>query len=155
MDSLYGSSAHSLISQRLLMAVRSGRVLNSYVFEGAAGIGKKTMAELFAAALVCEGKAGQLPCGSCPACRKVFTHNHPDVIYLEKTDGKKTIGIDAVRERILEQVYIRPLLADKKIFLITDGGALTEESQNSLLKALEEPPEYAVFIILTEKAGML
>ncbi len=155
MEKLSGIYGHSNTSERLASVAKSGKLFNSYVFEGAKGCGKKTTADLFCAAVMCKNKEKNLPCGECDACRKVFSHNHPDVIYVKRDDGKKTIGVDNIRENVVNNVYIKPMLADKKIFVITDGGDLTEQSQNALLKILEEPPEYASFIIITENAGFL
>lgn len=155
MEKLSGIYGHSNVSERLAQVAKSGKLFNSYVFEGAKGCGKKTTADLFCAAVMCKNKEKNLPCGECDACRKVFSHNHPDVIYVKRDDGKKTIGVDNIRENVVNNVYIKPMLADKKIFVITDGSDLTEQSQNALLKILEEPPEYASFIIITENAGFL
>ena len=155
MEKLEGIYGHLLVSERLAHSAKSGNLFNSYVFEGTKGCGKKTTADLFCAAVMCKNKEKNLPCGECDACRKVFSHNHPDVIYVGRDEGKKTIGVDSVREKIVNNVYIKPMLSERKIFVITDGGDLTEQSQNALLKILEEPPEYASFIIITESAGML
>ena len=150
-DNICGNSR---LKERLEKTAKSGNVLNSYVFEGANGIGKKTTAQIFAAALLCEGK-GKIPCGQCATCAKTGSLNHPDVIYVRKKKDKASVGIDDVREQIIETVYVKPLLAEKKIFIIEDGGSLTAGAQNGLLKILEEPPPYAVFITLVPKSGML
>ena len=123
---IYGNER---LKERLLHTVRSGNVLNSYVFEGADGIGKKTTADIFAAALLC-GERENAPCGQCEICAKTGSHNHPDVIYVRKKKDKATVGIDDVREQVMETVYVKPLLADRKIFIIEDGGALTAGAQN-------------------------
>jgi DNA polymerase-3 subunit delta' len=149
-DDIYGNKR---IKERLVRTVRTDSALNAYVFEGADGIGKKTTADIFAASLLCE--EGGLPCGKCGACIKCDTKNHPDIIYVKKKKDKATIGIEDVREQVMETVYVKPFLSDKKIFIIAEGGALTQEAQNGLLKVLEEPPSYAVFIILVPKASML
>lgn len=150
-DDIYGNARLKTALER---TARSGNAFNSYVFEGAEGIGKKTVAHIFAAALLCEGDEKR-PCGHCSACAKTGSLNHPDVIYVRKPKDKASIGIDDVREQITETVYVKPLLAEKKIFIIEDGGILTAGAQNGLLKILEEPPTYAVFLILTPKAGLL
>lgn len=147
---------HHSIKERLRKSILHKKILNSYVFEGEQGIGKKSMAQVFASAILCQSEDADVkPCGHCDACVKTFTGNHPDIIYVQKPKDKKTIGIDVIREQVLQQVYIKPLLADKKIFIIPEGEALTEQSQNGLLKVLEEPPSYTVFLILVPKAGML
>lgn len=142
------------IKERLERTARSGNALNSYVFEGADGIGKKTAAQVFAAALLCEGE-GRIPCGRCGACAKTGSYNHPDIIFVRRKKDKASLGIDDVREQITETVYVKPLLAEKKIYIIEDGGLLTVGAQNGLLKILEEPPAYAVFVLLTPKTAML
>ena len=149
-DDIYGNKR---IKERLVRTVRTDSALNAYVFEGAEGIGKKTTADIFAASLLCE--EGGLPCGKCGACIKCDTKNHPDIIYVKRQKDRATIGIEDVREQVMETVYVKPLLSDKKIFIIAEGGLLTQEAQNGLLKVLEEPPSYAVFIILVSKASML
>ncbi len=150
-DDIYGNSH---LKRRLIRTVKSDNALNSYIFEGADGIGKKTTADIFAAALLCESGSGS-PCGKCDACIKCASHNHPDIIYVSKKKDKATIGIDDVREQVIENAYVKPLLAERKIFIIADGEALTPGAQNGLLKILEEPPSYAVFITMVQKAGML
>ena len=155
METLRGIYGHSFVSERLARAAKSGKLFNAYVFHGTKGCGKKTAADLFCAAVMCKNKEEKLPCGECDACRKVFSHNHPDVLYIGKDEGKKTIGVDSIRENVVNKVHIKPMLSDRKIFVIKEGESLTEQSQNALLKILEEPPEYASFIIITENEGML
>ena len=150
-EDIYGNRR---VLEKLKSTAISGDALNSYVFEGLAGIGKKTTAEIFAAALLCENKQNT-PCGMCPTCAKTATHNHPDIIYVRKKKDKATLGIDDVREQIMETVYVKPLLSGYKIYLIEEGDLLTVGAQNGLLKILEEPPSYAVFITMVSKASLL
>ncbi len=126
-------------------AVLKDRVSNSYVFEGKNGVGKGLCAEIFAKSLVCEGDTP--PCDVCSACKKAMSYNHPDIIYLEKPKDKASIGVDEIREKILGEVYLKPYLAKRRIFIIKDGDILSAEAQNALLKVLEEPPENVTFII--------
>ncbi len=150
-DDIYGNRR---VVERLKNTAKSGDVLNSYVFEGAEGIGKKTTAEIFVAALLCEHEQ-DIPCGVCPTCAKTATHNHPDVIYVRRKKDRATLGIEDVREQVMETVYIKPLLSKFKIYIIEEGDLLTTGAQNGLLKVLEEPPPYAVFITMVSKAAML
>ena len=150
-DEICGNSP---AKRSLISAIENDRVSNAYVLEGIAGIGKKLAAEIFARGLVCEGE-GATPCDSCPACRKAKTHNHPDIVYLTKAADKATIGVDDVREQILNEVYLKPYLASRRIFIIGDGDALSPEAQNALLKILEEPPAYVTFVICVTKQDKL
>ncbi len=135
-------------------AILNDRVSNAYVLEGIAGIGKKLAADIFARGLVCEQTEG-MPCDTCPACRKVLSHNHPDIVHLTKTADKASIGVDDVREQILNEVYLKPYLAKRRVFIIGEGDALSVEAQNALLKILEEPPAYVTFLICVTKQDKL
>lgn len=155
MNKLSGVYGHDLIRERLFISAKSGKLLNSYIFEGAKGSGKKTLADIFAASILCKSKEENLPCKTCDACQKVFSHNHPDVLYITKDEGKKSIGVSNIRDNVISNVYIKPLISDKKLVIIKDGECLSEQAQNALLKVLEEPPEYLSFIIITESADAL
>ena len=133
-------------------AARENRVQQAYIFAGEKGIGKRKAARLFAASLVC-GNEKLAPCGSCSACIGAKADTNPDIKYIH-TEDKKTIGVDTVRE-IVTDAYIRPFESRKKVYIIEEGDAVTEQAQNALLKILEEPPEYVVFIILVSNLSAL
>ncbi len=154
MKNRYFAGNKHLVSQ-LDHFVRSGKILNSYVFTGESGIGKKTLSQLFIKNIFCEALTDDGACGKCPSCRQLESLSFPDLIYLKKVKDKKTIGIDEVREQIIKNAYIKPFYSSKKVFLIKDGDDLTVEAQNGLLKVLEEPPQYVTFIILVTKKNML
>ncbi len=139
---------HSLICEKLRQAVRTDHVVSSYLFSGSRGIGKKTVASAFSAAMLCESPKDGAPCLSCPSCRLFAGGNHPDFIPLMQPEDKKSIGIDQIRTQVIQEAYVRPFHSGHKVFLI-EGTELTVEAQNALLKILEEPPVYAVFILLT------
>lgn len=145
-DKLYGNEP---VKKSLIKALETGHISNSYVFEGIAGVGKRFCADIFAGALVCENNAGNGvgPCGVCSACVKAASKNHPDIIRLERMSGKTSVGVDEVREQILSEVFLKPYLARRRVFIIGDGDLLSVEAQNALLKVLEEPPEYVTFMI--------
>ena len=143
------------LKKRLGQFITTRKILNSYVFAGESGIGKKTVSNMFVSAILCEAPSAGGACNNCAACKQFLSDNHPDVIYLQKSKDKKTLGIEEVREQIIKQVYIKPFIAQKKIFVINDGDSLTPEAQNGLLKVLEEPPEYVTFIILVSKKSLL
>lgn len=141
------------VKKSLANMLKSGRVSNSYIFEGMSGIGKKLCAEIFSAGLVCESDKCA-PCGTCSGCVKAKAKSHPDIAYITKGD-ETSIGVDEVREQIINQVYLKPYISKRRIFIIEDGDFLTEAAQNSLLKVLEEPPEYVTFIICVTKQDRL
>ena len=148
-------AGHGLICKKLRHAVQSGRTVSAYLFTGAKGIGKKTVASAFAASLLCETSQNGAPCKSCTACKLLASDSHPDFIRLQMPEDKKSIGVDVVREQIIQEAYVRPFHAARKVFLIEDGELMTDGAQNALLKILEEPPAYAVFILLSTSSDQM
>jgi len=146
---------HSLICEKLRQAIRTGRIVSAYLLSGATGIGKKTVCRPFAAALLCEHPADGVACGTCTACRLLASGSHPDLIWLEPPADKKSIGVELVRERLVKEAAIRPFTSARKVFVIEAGELMTQEAQNALLKILEEPPAYAVFILLAKTRDSL
>ena len=148
-------AGHNLICKKLRHAVQTGRTVSAYLFTGTKGIGKKTVAEAFAASLLCESPWDGAPCKSCTACKLLASGSHPDLIRLKMPEDKKSIGVEVVREQIIQEAYVRPFHAERKVFLIENGEAMTDGAQNALLKILEEPPTYAVFIILSTSSDQM
>jgi len=146
---------HSLIQKKLRQAVAADRVVSAYLLCGSRGIGKKTVAEVFSAALLCQNPQDGKPCLACSSCRLLSSDNHPDLIRLQVPADKKTIGVELVREQLIKEAYIRPFHTGRKVFMIEDGELMTAEAQNALLKILEEPPAYAVFLILSTAPDQL
>ena len=146
LDSLAGNAA----LKEQLSAQEKGRGLShAYLISGPAGSGKRTLARLLAAAMVCTG-AGEKPCGGCAACRKVFGGIHPDVIQVG-ADGKD-ISVGQAREA-RSDAYIRPNEGERKVYLFHNAQDMTPAAQNALLKLLEEGPAYAAFLLLAENPG--
>ncbi len=145
-DSLLGNSR---LKQNLSAGLARGRVSHFYLISGPLGSGKKTLARLLAAAMVCRQE--NKPCLRCPACRKAMADTHPDIITVTDPEHK-TVAVDIVR-RVREEMFVRPNEADRKIYIFPQ--ALREEGQNALLKVLEEPPAYGVFILLSENPEQL
>lgn len=144
---------HDEILKELINTVHSGENAQAYLFSGPEGVGLSEAADLFAAALVCENSK-TAPCGNCPACIGAKKHTNPDIIYVKPTD-KKVVSAEQARE-IVADAYIRPFESSKKVYIIPDASKLNEFAQNCLLKILEEPPEYIVFIIIsTGEAALL
>ena len=132
------------LKENLTGSLRRGHISHFYLISGPAGSGKHTLAKLLASAILC-GKYNA-PCGACTACRKVLDGNHPDFITVTDPDHKN-IAVKIVRE-IRDDVFILPNESDHKIYLFAQD--LGVEGQNALLKVLEEPPKYGVFLLLTD-----
>ena len=141
LEQLLGNEA---LKERLTEGLRSGRLSHSYLLTGPEGSGKHTLARLLAAAMECRGTPR--PCGVCPACRKVLSGNHPDVIPVDDPDHKQ-VPVDCIRAARSE-LFIRPNEGEKKVLLIPRAGDMNPAAQNALLKVLEEPPSYGVFLLL-------
>ena len=133
----------------LLGAARRGNVSHSYIFEGMKGIGKFTAARIFANAVHCTGEVK--PCGECPDCKKHAALTHPDLIVVGESGQIKVEDIRSMNE----ELYIKPALSEKKIFIIKNADNMNQDAQNALLKSFEEPPGYAVIILLSENVKML
>ncbi len=139
------------LRERLRDDICKDRLSHAYILEGAAGSGKHMLAWRIAAALECESKGTggtPLPCGSCPACRKILSGNSPDLITVGRGD-KATLGVEAIR-RMHTDVWVAPNDFSHKIYLIEDAHTMTEQAQNALLLTLEEPPAYVKFFLLCE-----
>ena len=136
--------------EQLRRSAASGRSSHAYLFLGGAGAGKRLIANTFAKALQCEGE--KRPCDSCKSCHAFNHGNHPDVIYFQPLKNGKTYTIEDVREQLLETVDLKPFQYEKKIYIIEKADTLNIQSQNVLLKTLEEPPAHAVFLLLAERA---
>ena len=137
------------LKQNLISSLAQGRISHFYLISGPEGTGQHTMARLLAAAIMC--KDSPKPCLRCNACRKVMENNHPDFITVDDPEHK-SVAVKIVRQA-REDVYIRPNESDYKIYLFPQELGI--EGQNALLKILEEPPAYGVFILLTTNAEQL
>ncbi len=131
-------------------AAASGRLGHAYLLEGAAGAGKKTLARYVAALVLCQTHSA---CGQCPACRQIAENAHPDLVWISAQD-KATLPIAAIRE-LLQEVAVRPAGGGRRVFVIEDAQKMNAAAQNALLKAIEEPPGYALFLLLCENAAAL
>ena len=138
------------IKNELIKAFNTNSVAHSYIFSGQYGIGKKQIAIEFAKMILCLNK-DKSPCGECKSCIELENDNNPDFNII-KPDGK--IKIEQIR-KMLEKVYEKPIISDKKVYIIDDAETMTIEAQNCLLKTLEEPPEYIVIILITSNESNL
>lgn len=139
------------IKQDLQEIIDDNTISHSYMFVGIDGIGKKLIAKEFARKILCLNKQNQ-NCATCDSCIKFNSGNNPD--FLEIFPDGNSIKIAQMRE-MQEKVYQKPIVSDKKVFIIDQVEKMTEEAQNSLLKTLEEPPEYMVIILITSNENKL
>lgn len=139
------------LKSSLISARQKGRMSHFYLISGPRGSGRHTLADLIAGAMLCREPDG--PCGVCRTCRKLAAGNHPDYITIDDPE-KKIIPVKLIREA-RSDMFIRPNEGDKKIYLFPRGQDLNLEGQNTLLKVLEEPPEYGVFLLLCDNPDKL
>ncbi|NLI57383.1 MAG: DNA polymerase III subunit delta' [Clostridium sp.] len=134
------------VISRLRAQIKNKKVGHAYIFSGPKGIGKKTVAKIFASLAICQNSSGDENCGTCQACRLFRGGSNPDFYHI-KTE-KNTIGVEEIRS-MQKDVYIKPLYSPKKVYLIEEAEKMTVQAQNCLLKTLEEPPLYAIIIMTT------
>ena len=132
------------LKQNLEQSLRRGHISHFYLISGPRGAGKKTLAKLIAAAILCREE--KKPCMKCGICRRCTEGGHPDFITVEDPEHKN-VAVRIVRE-IRDDVFIRPNESEHKIYMFPQD--LGTEGQNALLKILEEPPKYGVFLLLTD-----
>ncbi len=145
---------HDQIKEHLTEAVKKKQPFHAYIFDGDVGVGKETFAKTFAAALNCQDDRGhEKPCKECISCRQIEAGTQPDVIWVTHT--KPDYGIDEIREQVISTMDIKPYSSPFKIYIIRDAERMNEETQNALLKTIEEPPEYGVIILLTSNISEL
>ena len=139
--------------QTLTALMDEGRFPQALILQGESGCGKRTLARRIAQALVCTGD-GVRPCGRCSGCRKSMTGGHPDILFVDGGNKPRGFGVDLIRS-VRADVRIRPNEADRKVYILAQAHNMTEQAQNALLKILEEPPGYAVFLLTCESAQQL
>ena len=139
------------LKENLEASVGSGRISHGYLITGPQGAGKHTLARLLAAAIMC--KHAEKPCLTCLNCRKVMADTHPDFITVDDEE-KATVSVNLIRDARAD-MYVRPNEAEKKIYMIPRAMDMRPEAQNALLKVLEEPPSYGVFILLADNPEKL
>lgn len=138
---------HDQIKEHFQNAIENHKVSHAYILTGEAGMGRKSLANAFALALLCE--KGQIePCMQCHACKQVLSGNHPDLIYVTH-EKPNSIGVDDIREQINDTIMVRPYSSYYKIYIVDEAEKMTQQAQNALLKTIEEPPSYAIIILLT------
>lgn len=139
------------IKDYLLSSIKKNNMSQSYLFTGTEGIGKQLIAKEFAKNILCADEEKQENC-ICKSCKCFEGLNHPD--YFVINENGQTIKIDQIRE-LTNRVIERPIISNKKVYILNDADKMTIEAQNCLLKTLEEPPEFAVIILITSNENAI
>ena len=137
------------VKEYLEKIVNSNNVLHSYLFLGTEGIGKKEIAKEFAKKILCSTKEEECTCKSC-LC--FDSNNHPDLYVIDYDN--QSIKIDEIRT-LTEKVIEKPIISEKKVYIINNAETMTKEAQNCLLKTLEEPPEFVVIILISSNDNLI
>lgn len=139
--------------QSLTRALDSGRVAHALLLEGPRGVGKATLAEALAAALLCAAPEHGQACGRCPSCAKLDVASHPDLHRVRPND-KNNIVIESVRD-MLQAIHLRAMEGGRKVVVIDDAHRMGAPVQNALLKTLEEPPRDTHLLLVTDRPAAL
>lgn len=153
MKKIYGNN---LLISNLCNMKQSGRFAHTVLFYGEKGTGKKLMAELYTGLLMCPNPVDNMPCGVCSACRNIHADTHPDVKYVGTSGKSGGYSVDTAR-KICTDAFIKPNNdTDCKVYIFRDCHNMDVRTQNTLLKIIEEPPDYVYFIFTSEtKADFL
>ena len=144
---------HNDIIEHLQNATKSGKISHAYLFTGEPGSGKKLMATLFATLLQCEkGRAN--PCMKCASCKKALSQNHPDIIMVTH-EKPNIISVKEIRDQVVNTVDIKPYESRHKIYIVNEAEKMNPQAQNALLKTIEEPPAYAIIMLLASNPDAL
>lgn len=148
---------HGRQKEELRRLLAQGRLPHALLLTGPAGVGKKLLGRVLAAAVLCEAPLEGAPCGHCPACLAMKQAAHPDYYELEpelRGKGTRLIRIESIRE--LNELAARyPVMSDRRVLLIDEVDLMNEPAANSLLKTLEEPPGEVTFILVTSARSAL
>lgn len=130
--------------EELKRSLEEDKVSHSYMFIGIEGIGKQLIAKAFAQMILCTNET-EKGCNKCKSCIEFQSQNHPDFLYIEP-DGN-SIKIEQIRY-LQRKIQEKPIISNKKVYIVNDADKMTKEAQNCLLKTLEEPPEYSIIILI-------
>ena len=155
MSSFKDVVGHKNIIKYISSAVQADAVSHAYILNGERGSGKRLLANLFAMSLQCQNRAedGEA-CGKCQSCKQALHGNQPDIVRVSH-EKPTTISVDDIRTQVNNDIVIKPYSSKYKIYIIPEADLMSAQAQNALLKTIEEPPEYAVIMLLTENAEAL
>src|SRR5919204_260715 len=142
---------HRRAVRSLQRVVASGTLAHAYLITGPAQIGKRTLARELAAALNCDAPPQDRPCHGCRNCRMTAHEQHPDLIVVERSDGRKDLRVEDVRAA-RASVDWRPYQGRYKVYLFVDADEMNPAAANALLKTLEEPPPLVVHVLTASQA---
>lgn len=145
-----GIIGHEQIKEHLQNAITMDKISHAYIINGPDKSGKKMLAEAFAMALQCE-TGGTDGCMECHSCKQAMNHNQPDIIYVSH-EKPNTISVDDIRSQVNNDIGIKPYSSKYKIYIVDEAEKMNVQAQNALLKTIEEPPAYAVILLLTTNA---
>ena len=146
---------HKDIIEYISNITKENRLSHAYILNGEKGSGKTLLANRFALAIQCESKGeNEKPCDVCSSCKQGLGKNQPDIIWVTH-DKPNVITVDEVRNQINSTIDIKPYSSPYKIYIIEQADLLNAQAQNALLKNIEEPPSYGIFILLTRNANQL
>lgn len=141
------------IKEHLQNALLTGKISHAYIINGERFSGKEYIAKIFAMALQCE-KEDKEPCQECHSCKQALSGNQPDIIRLVH-EKPGSIGVDDIRSQINGDIAIKPYSSPYKVYIVNEAEKMTVQAQNALLKTLEEPPAYAVILLLTTNVNAM
>lgn len=144
---------HEQIKEHLQNAISMNKVSHAYILNGPDRSGKMALANSFAMALQCEEHTVE-GCMKCHSCQQALSGNQPDIIYLQH-EKPSTISVDDIRTQINNDIGIKPYASPYKIYIISEAEKMSQQAMNALLKTIEEPPAYAVVLLLTSNADTL
>ena len=151
---LAGVVGHDAAVARLRQAAADERPASAYLLLGPPGVGKRTLADAFAARLLCESPSRDDACGTCRHCTRLAAGTHPDLHVVARDEDRRDIRIEQARE-LTRWLMLRPLMATRKVAIIDGAECLNEHGQNALLKTLEEPPGQAVLLLTAPAPGLV
>lgn len=143
---------HEQIIEHLQNAITMDKVSHAYIINGPDKSGKMMLAEAFVTALQCE-HGGNEPCMECHSCKQAVGRNQPDILYV-RHEKPNTISVDDIRTQLNNDIVIKPYSSKYKIYIVDEAEKMNVQAQNALLKTIEEPPAYAIILLLTTNADL-